>query len=125
MIKIIKEEISTNELPDIYKILKQYGADDVEVYPKSEVDYYYKMCTTIDEVERFNYQDDYWGDAERYQEDNVWLFERIQNYIGKEVLIKDDYDDEVYTGTVLGIAIDKKYNSMSHTMVIVDEFKEV
>lgn len=103
-----------------------YGSKSVEgldISSLDEVDSYFKLIKNIHEAEVFNYHSDYWGYAEDYQEQNIELIDALSPYIGKKVTIT--FEDGQIQGTLLGIAIDRQYNSLSHTKVILDDITEL
>lgn len=79
---------------------------------------YFKLIDTEQKAREYNYHSDYWGDAESYQEENVDLMGALEPYVGKAVTFRDYIDGEF---TLLGIAIDRQYNSVSHTCIVVRE----
>ena len=96
--------------------------DEIDIVESSELDHYYKLVKSIEEAKSFNYHSDYWGFADDYQEQNVELMEQLSKYIGREVVI--DFIDETIKGKLLGIAIDKQYNDIHHTKVVLDSIEE-
>lgn len=99
-----------------------YGSKSVEgldISSLDEVDSYFKLIKNVHEAEVFNYHSDYWGHAEDYQEQNIELIDALSPYIGKKVTIT--FEDGQMQGTLLGIAIDRQYNSLSHTKVVLDD----
>lgn len=103
-----------------------YGSKSVEeldISSLDEIDHYFKLVKNVHEAEIFNYHSDYWGDAEEYQEQNVELIDALSPYINKIVTI--GYDDDFIQGTLLGIAIDRQYNDISHTKVVLDNITEL
>ncbi len=99
---------------------------DIDVTTKEQLgnDIRYKtLCKIKEDVLRFNYRSDYWGDAESYQEENEKAFELIEPYIGEEISI--DFDDEGTCNFLLiGMIIDKQYNDISHTEILVEEIPQ-
>lgn len=93
--------------------------EELDISSLDEVDSYFKLIKNVHEAEVFNYHSDYWGDAEEYQEQNVELIDALSPYIGKKVTIT--FEDGQIQGTLLGIAIDRQYNSLSHTKVVFDD----
>lgn len=119
--------MDVNNLPEIYDLIEWCGFKyNPDVCTRDEIDSYYKLLTTYNEVERFNFSSDYWGDADEYQEDNLQLFEMLED-IGVGNLCKGTYyeDGEIVVYKYLGIAIDRQYNSISHTKVIVEEVEVI
>lgn len=124
--KFLKEnnDLNTEEVEDISDIIfHNYTrhVDELKVAGPRDIDSYYKILKNVRDVEKFNYHDDYWGTAEDYQEDNLQVMELLEPYIGKKVSIS--YDDGEAQGILLGLAVDKQYNSLSHSRVILDEDK--
>ena len=124
----LDEDVELSHEPeDISHIIfdSHYGnkfVDEVAVADRGDIDYYYTLITNVNDAEKFNYHSDYWGYDKDYQEQNVELMDKLSPYIGKEVQI--DYDDGSITGKLLGIAVDKQYNDISHTKVILDSIKD-
>ena len=115
---ILKE--SDASMPDITWILENYDWK-VDITSKEELgsDYYYHTLVTNErEAEKFNYHSDYWGDANTYQEEMVDLVSQIESYVGKDVIV--DYDGDEVKCKVLGVLIDKQYNSLSHAKILVE-----
>lgn len=109
----------------------QYILDDYEYPPEIEPEEmfnsdpdssYFKVVRDAHEAEKFNYQSDYWGSADSYQEEMVGLLEELENYIvdGTTLCMYDDGAEIKFK--VTGVAIDKQYNSISHAKIL---FKEV
>ena len=120
-----EESKLVEQVQDITWILKNYNGD-VDICTKEQLgnDYSYrKLCTSVEDAEKFNYHSDYWGDEDTYQEDNVGLMEEVEPYVGKTVTV--NFEGETKTFKVLGIAIDRQYNSLSHTVILVEEVKEL
>ena len=114
--------IESEQLKDINWLLNDY---DIDITTKEELgsDYYYrKLVTNVDEAEKFNYHSDYWGDADSYQEDMVNLMYQIEPYINKNVII--DIDGESYKYKLLGVLIDKQYNSINHAELLIEEIND-
>ena len=114
----------SEDVPNITWILENYDWDvDIMTEEQLGSDYLYrKLCKNVDEAARFNYHSDYWGDADSYQDANIELMEQIEPYVGKEVIV--DFDDGSQKYKILGIAIDKQYNSLSHTCILAEELGE-
>lgn len=114
----------SEDVPNITWILENYDWDvDIMTEEQLGSDYLYrKLCRNVDEAARFNYHSDYWGDADSYQDANIELMEQIEPYVGKEVIV--DFDDGSQKYKILGIAIDKQYNSLSHTCILAEELGE-
>lgn len=124
-LKKAKKTESSEDLPNITWILENYDWD-VDIVTKDQLgsDYYYRtLCTTVNDAERFNYHSDYWGDADIYQQDNIDLMEQVEPYVGKEVIV--DFDEGSQKFKILGIVIDKQYNSLSHTCILAEELGEI
>ena len=116
--KNLKESEDTL-LDDISWIIDEY---DTDVTTKEDLgsDYYYHtLVKNTNEAEKFNYHSDYWGDADTYQEEMVDLVQQVEPYVGKVVTV--DYDDENEVYKVLGVLIDKQYNSVSHAKILVEK----
>lgn len=94
--------------------------DKVDTLPKEMIDSYLQLCTTRNQVERFNFHSDYWGDANSYQEEALDMFDYIDSYIGKIVNI--EYDDGTYPAKILGLVIDKQYNN--HLSIGIEELDD-
>lgn len=80
---------------------------------------YRKLIKTVDDAERFNYHSDYWGDAYTYQDDNVDLMAALEPLVGERCVYETD--DGPIEGTLDGILIDRQYNSISHTLVLLSD----
>lgn len=123
MIRRINENENYYPKLDFMRISKRiYGYDDnIEVYTQSEFygSYHSKLLKSVDDVERFNFHSDHWGSEEDYEEQAIEVMSRIENYIGEKVRIYFD-EDEQPIATLLGMRIDKQYNS--HIAIIVDDF---
>lgn len=123
-----KTESIDNEPEDISHLIfdNHYGnksVDELEVSALDEIDHYYKIVKSVHDAEVFNYHSDYWGHDEDYQEQNIELIDALSSYIGKMVEIC--YDDGAIRGKLVGIAIDKQYNSISHTKVVLESIEEL
>lgn len=119
---------SNEEIEDISHLIfdNRYGnkrVEELDVSPFNEIDHYYKLIKTVDEAKKFNYHSDYWGYDEDYQEQNIGLIDALAPYINK--IVEIEYEDGYIKGKLLGIAIDRQYNSISHTKVILDTIEEV
>lgn len=90
-----------------------FGHPPKAVY-KSDIDYHYGLCRSEDDILDFDFHSDYWDYAECYQADNLEAFDLFEPYIGQEVEV------DGLTGTLIGIAIDRKYNSLSHTLLVLE-----
>ena len=116
MFKYVKA--STN-VKDLSHILNRFEYEpEVCFYDDLDIGYVSRVITEPQQAIKFNYHSDYWGDADEYQEQNVALITALEPYIGRRVTFNDYFDGEV---TLDGIAIDKQYNSVSHTSVVVSE----
>lgn len=125
MYRVIRGNVEIDTLQDIYEIIDSIGFKfEPDICERKSIDQYFKLCKTFNQVERFNFHSDYWGDEGEYQEDNLQLFETLENNIGINNYAKMKNNGDVYVGKLLGIAIDKQYNSVSHTRVVFDEFKK-
>ena len=116
------------EIDDISNLVFDvtYGSKSIEgldISSLDEIDHYFKLVKNVHEAEVFNYHSDYWGDAEDYQEQNIELIDALSPYIGKKVTIT--FEDGQIQGTLLGIAIDRQYNSLEHTKVVLDNITEL
>lgn len=116
------------ELEDISHLIfdKRYGdesIDALDVCSLNEIDHYYKIVKNVHEAEMFNYHSDYWGHDKTYQEQNVELMNALSDYVGKMVGIW--CDGEGIKGKLVGIAIDKQYNDIRHTKVVLDSIEEL
>lgn len=103
-----------------------YGQKDIQeldIASREEIDHYFTLVRNVHEAEVFNYHSDYWGYAEDYQEQNVELIDALSPYVNKKVTIT--FEDGQIQGTLLGIAIDRQYNSLSHTKVVLDNITEL
>ena len=103
-----------------------YGQKDIQeldIASREEIDHYFTLIKNTHEAEVFNYHSDYWGYAEDYQEQNVELIDALSPYVNKRVAIY--YEDGAIEGTLLGIAIDRQYNDISHTKVVLDNITEL
>lgn len=128
-LKKAKKTESSDDIPNITWILDNYDWE-IDIVTKEDLgsDYYYRtLCTTVNDAERFNYHSDYWGDADTYQQDNIDLMEQVEPYVGKEVIVDFDDDGEVHQVVykILGIVIDKQYNSLSHTNILAELVREI
>ena len=99
-------------------VVDTYGG--LDIIEKRDLDGYHRLVTSVSAAERFNYRGDYWGSADEYQEANVELMEAIEPLLGEKV----SFDGGDYVGVVVGIAIDKQYNSIEHTVVVLDGVEE-
>lgn len=116
--KPLKEDSSAQ---NITWILDSYNWE-VEVVTEKEIETnYYSIVRSVQEAKEFNYHSDYWGSAEQYQEDNVELVRSLESYIGSEILI--NFDDGDLEAKLEGVAIDKQYNSLSHTKILITDEK--
>lgn len=120
--KLLKEDFG--DVEDISYLIfdTSYGQkyiEELDIASKEEIDHYFTLIRNVHEAEVFNYHSDYWGYDEDYQEQNVELIDALSPYIGKKVTIT--FEDGQIQGTLLGIAIDRQYNSLSHTKVVFDD----
>lgn len=79
--------------------------------------YYRQRVTNLTQVKQFNYQSDYWGSADEYQEQNVTAMKAIKPYINKVV---------EYAGRkvkIVAMLIDRQYNSIGHTDLLVQDIE--
>lgn len=109
---------------DITRVLNMFEYPlDVTTREWLGSDYSYrKLVRTVNEAERYNYQSDYWGDADDYQADNVALMAELEDLVGQRCSVRMDGD--VIEGTLEGILIDKQYNSVSHTDILFSDVDE-
>lgn len=119
-----------HEGEDIEDITYLFDRWDWEVAPVTAeelgMDYsYFKLVTSVNEAERFNYHSDYWGRAEDYQNDAVEVMTDFEPYVGKTVKVsfEDEEDAKGETFVVKGMLIDKQYNSLSHLRILVEDRK--
>ena len=87
---------------------------------------YFTVVKNEREAAEFNYHSDYWGSADQYQEDNVELVSSLEYYIesGDKLYFREEDGNKHYF-TVTGVAIDRQYNSISHTKILIKEDKPV
>lgn len=126
--KSLEESKEIYDISDLYFIESSKDFRSLEVASLDELDRYFKLIKNVSEARAFNYHSDYWGEAGDYQKQNVELIKALRPYIGKKVCV--DYGDGRMSryhgyrgkmqGTLLGIAIDKQYNSLGHTKVVFD-----
>lgn len=124
----LEESKEFYDISDLYLIYSSKDFRQLEVASLDELDRYFKLIKNVSDARAFNYHSDYWGEAEDYQKQNVELIKALHLYIGKKVCV--DYGDGKMSsyhgyrgkmqGTLLGIAIDKQYNSIGHTKVVFD-----
>lgn len=121
--KLPKKKINEadDNIPDITHIFEEYDWKfDITTKEQLGSDYYYHtLVKTVEEAEKFNYHSDYWGDADTYQEETVDVVSQFEPYINKNVKINFEDGWEVFQ--ILGILIDKQYNSISHLKILVNE----
>lgn len=108
--------------PDITDILETFEVDYITEEELGSDRMYRKLITSVKDAERFKYRSDYWGDADNYQIDNVALIEALEYFIGDKV--KLSFDDGTVLGTLEGILIDKQYNSLGHTRILLSDVIE-
>lgn len=114
----LKED--NEEAEDITYILDEYNGE-VDFVTKEELglDYTYRvLITSVSEAQNYNYHSDYWGSDSEYQEQNVDLMWQLEKYVGKTVKIK--YEDTTVYAKLIGILIDKQYNSIDHTKILIE-----
>lgn len=123
--KEVKTE-SVESVDDITYLFEQFDWEfDITTKEQLGSDYYYHtLVKNVSEAEKFNYHSDYWGSADSYQKDVVDVVKSFEPYIGKEVTITYD-EGEKEKFKVIGILIDKQYNSLSHLKVLVEPLGEV
>lgn len=112
---------------DIYMYIDRYKYQpDIipeDVFKKGSDWSYFTIVKTEQEAKEFNYHSDYWGTDIQYQRDNVELLADLEDYIasGDKMYFTDDDTGEKYYFTVTGVAIDRQYNSISHTKILIKE----
>ena len=112
---------------DIYMYIDhyEYKPDIIpeDVFKKDSDWTYFTIVKTEQEAKEFNYHSDYWGTDIQYQRDNVELLADLEDYIasGDKMYFTDDDTGEKYYFTVTGVAIDRQYNSISHTKILIKE----
>lgn len=112
---------------DIYMYIDhyEYQPDIIpeDVFKKSSDWTYFTIVKTEQEAKEFNYHSDYWGTDIQYQRDNVELLADLEDFIasGDKMYFTDDDTGEKYYFTVTGVAIDRQYNSISHTKILIKE----
>ena len=114
----LKED--NEEAEDITYILDDYNGE-VDFVTKEELglDYSYRvLITNVSEAQNYNYHSDYWGNDTEYQEQNVDLMWQLEKYVGKTVKIK--FEDTTVYAKLIGILIDKQYNSIDHTKILIE-----
>lgn len=114
----LKED--NEEAEDITYILDEYNGE-VDFVTKEELglDYSYRvLITSVSEAQEYNYHSDYWGSDSEYQEQNVDLMWQLEKYVGKTVKIK--FEDTTVYAKLIGILIDKQYNSIDHTKILIE-----
>lgn len=111
-----------NFTPDITDILETFEVDYITEEELGSDRMYRKLITSVKDAERFNYRSDYWGDADEYQTANVALIEALEYFI--EDKVKLSFDDGTVIGTLEGILIDKQYNSLGHTRILLNDVIE-
>lgn len=114
---------TSSSLPNITKLLHM---NDIDIVTDSEIgnDMSYRtLLKSVTDAERFNYHRDYWGDAEEYQSQHIDLLDQVEPYIGKVVEV-DFEDDGTFQFKLLGVLIDRQYNSISHTRLLVEEYED-
>lgn len=83
---------------------------------------YRTLVKNVHDAETFNYHSDYWGSADGYQEENVNFMEQLEPYIDKVVKVTfEDGTEQKFK--VLGLLIDRQYNSIGHSEILVEEVK--
>lgn len=111
---------------DIYMYIDhyEYKPDIIpeDVFKKDSDWTYFTIVKTEQEAKEFNYHSDYWGTDIQYQRDNVELLADLEDYIasGDKMYFTDDTGEKYYF-TVTGVAIDRQYNSISHTKILIKE----
>ena len=80
---------------------------------------YFTVIKTIQEAESFNYHSDYWGSDTYYQEEHIDLLNDLESCIDDKTLFYVDGFDSIKTVNVVGVAIDRQYNSISHSIILV------
>ena len=81
---------------------------------------YFTVVKNEREAEKFNYHSDYWGSEDEYQQQNVELVSSLESDIenGTKFCMYDG--DNKFVFTITGIAIDRQYNSISHTKILIN-----
>lgn len=106
---------------DFYGLYEDiYGYDSLDIVTREQLgsDYsYHTLVKNVREAERFNYHSDYWGDADSYQERAVEFVENVEPYIG-EIISVDDGEGNYEDFKLLGVLIDRQYNS--HLKLLVE-----
>lgn len=125
--KSLKKKINESEntdIPDITYIFEDYDWKfNITTKEDLGLDYsYHKLVKTAEEAEKFNYHSDYWGSADTYQEEVTEVVSQFEPYIDKKVLI--DTDDGPITCKLLGVLIDKQYNSVGHLEILVEDINK-
>lgn len=98
------------------RLLSRYG-DKVRTTTEERMGYdikYFELVKNVKDAKRFNYHSDYWGDADLYQEEVVGFMSRLAPMVGGVYL--DEYE-------IVGLLIDKKYNSLSHCKVLIKKLE--
>lgn len=94
------------------RLLSRYG-DKVDITTEEDMGNdisYFKLVKNVKDAKRFNYHSDYWGDADLYQEEVVGFMSRLAPMVGG--VYSDEYE-------IVGLLIDKQYNSLSHCKVLI------
>jgi hypothetical protein len=112
----------SKDIIDITNILDTFEVDYTTEEELGRDKMYRKLITSVYDAIKFNYQSDYWGDADEYQDANVGLIEALERLIGDRV--KLTFDDGTVLGTLEGILIDKQYNSLGHTRILLSDIVE-
>ena len=98
------------------RLLSMYG-DKVGTTTEERMGYdikYFELVKNVKEAKRFNYHSDYWGDADLYQEEVVGFMSRLAPMVGG--VYSDEYE-------IVGLLIDKQYNSLSHCKVLIKKLE--
>lgn len=124
---LIESEEAFKDVYDLYNFIPNYeyppDIEEEDQFLSSSDSNYFKIVKTVNEAERFNYHSDYWGSDEGYQEENVELLNTLEPEIknGTKFTISDEPD---LIFTVVGVAIDTQYNSISHTKILVKKVEQ-
>ena len=125
------EDIDFNKATDIGIFINDYeyqpDIEPEETFRNSSDSSYFTIVRNERDAERFNYHSDYWGSAEQYQNDNVGLVSSLglgDSDVGEDLFYFEDEDGKHYF-TVTGVAIDRQYNSISHTKILIKEVNNI
>lgn len=117
-------EEDNNDATDINWLFTDYqyppDLSTYEDFRNSGDSSYFTVVKSVHDAERFNYHSDYWGSADGYQEDAVDIMSTLESLVGKKVIVDID-EGESSVFKLVGLAIDRQYNSVSHMKVLVEE----